>query len=45
MFKKFIVCDCFLEIAYHCLSMNANFGEFKECASAKRMVVTVYLLL
>ena len=29
MFKKFIVCDCFLEIACHCLNRNANFGQFK----------------
>ena len=29
MFKKLIVCDYFLEIACHCLNMNANFGQFK----------------
>ena len=30
MFKKFIVCDCFLEIACHCLNIDANFGQFKR---------------
>ena len=30
MFKKCIACDCFLEIACHCLNINANFGQFKE---------------
>ena len=29
MFKKIIVCDCFLEIACHYLNRNANFGQFK----------------
>ena len=29
MFKKFILCDCSMEIACHCLNMNANFGQFK----------------
>ena len=29
MFKKFIVCDCFLEIACSCLNKNADFGQFK----------------
>ena len=29
MLKKLIVCDYFLEIACHCLNMNANFGQFK----------------
>ena len=30
MFKKFIVCDCFLEIVCYCLNFNANFGQFKR---------------
>ena len=29
MFKKFIADDCFVEIACHCLNMNANFNQFK----------------
>ena len=30
MFNKLIVCDCFLEIACHCLGFSANFGQFKK---------------
>ena len=32
MFKKFKVCDCFLDIACYCLDINADFAQFqKEC--------------
>ena len=30
MFKKFIVCDCFLEIVCHCWNFDSNFGQFKR---------------
>ena len=30
MFKKFIVRDCFLEIAYYYVNLKTNFGQFKR---------------
>ena len=30
MFKKYKVCDCFLEIACYCLSIDTSFGLFKK---------------
>ena len=36
MFKKFKVCDCFLDIACSCLGKNADFAQFrKDCVKLK----------
>ena len=36
MFKKFKVCDCFLDIACYCLNINAHFAQFqKKCLRLK----------
>ena len=36
MYKKFKVCDCFLDIACYCLDINADFDQFqKECVRLK----------
>ena len=30
MFKKFKVCDCYPEIACYCLSIDADFAQFRK---------------
>ena len=30
MFKKFKVCDCFMEIACYCLNISATFTHFRK---------------
>ena len=36
MFKKFKVCDCFLDVACYCLEINVDFAQFqKDCVRQK----------
>ena len=35
MFKKYKVCDCFLEVACHCLHTNSDFESFQKMCEEK----------
>ena len=37
MFKKFKVCDCFLDIVCYCLEINADFADVRKyCLKLKK---------